>query len=116
MAVTRRGFLAGLAALLAAPSLRVEPGAENVIALPPGRGALVDAGYVLLNTRTREQVMVTRVNTDTLTVLRGVGSVPMPFEPTDGLIIVATPFEGGCKRSGCWLTKETYPRIVKEQA
>jgi hypothetical protein len=122
----RRGFLASLATALAGLAF-ARPG-ETTLALPSaaldttidvaaGHGTRLGAGYVLMNTRTREQLMVMSVMQDSITVMRGLGSIPMPFDPADDLIIVATPQEflpasvdGPRER---WNEKAVYPRVVK---
>lgn len=122
MEIGRRGFLGALTAALVAfkapwsgESIAVE--LDTTLDVAAGHGDRIGAGYVLLNTRTREQIMVTSVMKDSITVLRGVGSMPLPFEASDDLIIVATPHEylpasvdGPRER---WFDKATYPRTVK---
>lgn len=71
-----------------------DPSATSIV-LASGHGGRVGANYVLLNTRSRESMLVTVVSTDTLTVVRGLGTSTGTILTTDTIIITRAVFEEG---------------------
>jgi hypothetical protein len=67
-------------------------GASATINVATGQGTSVAAGYMLRNTRTGEQVRVTSVATDALTVGRGKGSQVLDMADGDTLILYVCVF------------------------
>lgn len=60
-----------------------------------GHGDRIAANYVLLNLNTREQILVTAVSTDALTVVRGIGSTAAAMADGDQLVFLRPVFEDG---------------------
>lgn len=59
---------------------------DTSIELQTGHGGRFAANYVLLNTRTREHILVSSISTDTLTVVRGIGGIQEAMNDGDNLV------------------------------
>lgn len=91
--------------------------ADTVLDVEAGTGARIAANYVLLNTRTRESVVVTSVATDALTVVRGVGSVSQDMNTGDTLVFTRAVYEDGANIGTLKSVKEdaefNYTEIIR---
>ncbi len=72
---------------------------DTAIELVAGQGIRVPTNGVYLNLRTREQILVTLITTDTLTVVRGIGGYAAAMNDTDELLLTRQVFPDGA-RSG----------------
>jgi hypothetical protein len=92
-------------------------GASATINVATGQGTSVAAGYMLRNTRTGEQVRVTSVATDALTVGRGKGSQVLDMADGDTLIFTRSVSEDGADIGVLKSVKETrdynYTEIIR---
>jgi hypothetical protein len=79
------------------PANAYPTGAETSVDVAAGQGARLAANALLMNRRTREQILVTAVSTDTLTVVRGIGDggTGQPILATDDLELQAFIYEDG---------------------
>lgn len=78
----------------------LELSADSVVAdvtldVVAGQGARAAANYVLLNTRTRESVLVSSIATDTLTVVRAIGGTEVDMLTGDQLVITRAVYPDG---------------------
>lgn len=92
--------------------------ADTTIDFEAGTGARIAANYVLLNTRTRESVVVTSMSgADQATVVRGVGSSAQDMEIGDSLVFTRAVFEDGTGKGTFKSVKEdaefNYTEIIK---
>lgn len=87
------------------------------IVLSAGQGARVAVNYVLRNLRTRENLLVTVVSTDTLTVTRGIGGGNAAILTGDTFLILNGTFEDGSDVGTMKSTQETnnynYCQIIR---
>jgi hypothetical protein len=92
-------------------------GASATINVAAGQGTWVAAGYVLMNTRTREHVRVSSVATDAVTVSRGKGSPVLDMADGDTLIFTRAVAEDGADIGVLKSVKETrdynYTEIIR---
>lgn len=72
-----------------------QTGADTAIEVAAGQGDRVAANFVLMNLRTREQVLVSSVATDTLTVVRGIGGGGAAMVDGDTLLFTRAVYEDG---------------------
>lgn len=68
---------------------------DLVIDVLAGQGVRTKAEDVLLNTRTREQVLVVSIATDAITVIRGIGGAEVDMVAGDQLVITAAVYPDG---------------------
>ncbi len=80
--------------------------ADTSIEAAAGHGDRAAANYVFRNTRTDEQILVTSVATDTLTVVRGIGSVAQDMLDGDVLYFTAAIYSEGSDSGTIKSTKE----------
>jgi len=103
------------------PRKLVVAGAETsgtvTIDVSTGQGVRAAINYVLMNTRTREQVLVTAVSTDALTVTRGLGGVQEAMDAGDILEFQAAIFPDGSAKGTYKSVKEdtdyNYTEIIR---
>lgn len=80
--------------------------ADTSIEVSTGHGDRSAANYVLRNTRTGEQILVTSVSTDTLTVVRGIGGTAMDMADGDTLYFMRAVYAEGSDSGTPKSTKE----------
>src|SRR5688572_12520386 len=68
---------------------------DLVLDFVAGQGARAAAEYVLLNTRTREHVLVVSIATDAVTVVRGIGGSEADMVTGDQLVITRAVYPDG---------------------
>jgi hypothetical protein len=68
---------------------------DLVLDVLAGQGVRAAAEYVLLNTRTREHVLVVSIATDAITVIRGIGGSTADMVAGDQLVITAGVYPDG---------------------
>jgi hypothetical protein len=90
---------------------------DTTINVGAGQGSSVPINAVLLNRRTREQVLVTAVATDALTVVRGIGGIQEAMNDGDKLDFLRAVFEDGSSKGSLKSTKEdrkfNYTEIIR---
>lgn len=80
---------------------------DTALEVATGHGDRAAAGYILLNTRTREQVRVSSVSTDTLTVVRAIGTGNSAMLDGDTLVFLRSVSEDGSDIGTLKSVKET---------
>ncbi len=90
---------------------------DLTIVLGAGQGASIPFNGVLLNRRTREQVLVVSVSTDTVTVIRGIGGIQEAMVDGDKLDLLRVVFEDGSSKGNLKSIKEdrkfNYTEIIR---
>jgi hypothetical protein len=90
---------------------------DTSIVLGAGQGASIPVNAMLLNRRTREQVLVTSISTDTLTVVRGIGGIQEAMNDGDKLDFLRSVFEDGSSKGSLKSVKEdrkfNYTEIIR---
>jgi hypothetical protein len=88
---------------------------DTSIELLTGHGDRAAANYVLMNTRTGEHILVSSVSTDTLTVVRGIGSSAAAMVDGDILYFTRAVFSEGSDSGALKSTKEVSEFNYTEQ-
>lgn len=90
---------------------------DLTIVVGAGQGASIPANAVLMNRRTREQVLVVSVSTDTITVVRGIGGIQEAMNDGDKLDLLRVVFEDGASKGNIKSVKEdrkfNYTEIIR---
>ena len=90
---------------------------DLVLDFVAGQGVRVADEYVLMNTRTREQVLVQSVSTDAVTVVRGIGGSEADMAAGDQLVITRAVYPDGADIGTLKSTEEAeyynYTEIIR---
>jgi hypothetical protein len=90
---------------------------DTTINVAAGQGTRVPKNAIMLNRRTREQVLVTVITTDALTVVRGIGGINEAMVDGDKLEFLRAVFEDGSSKGDYKSTKEdrlfNYTEIIR---